>query len=187
MLCQECRRRPATVRMTTIVDGQRSDVHLCEECARTRGELEFGGEAKISLGDMLAALLHQHGVVQPPGAGEGQEGAAKCGTCGFSYEMFVKTGKLGCGACFAAFEPQMRQVLRHVHGSTRHVGRMPRRTGGQLRREREMRGLRQELSQCVQREQFERAAEIRDRIRQLEATGAEEPEQTDVQSGEARA
>jgi len=173
MLCQECRKRPATVKVTTIVDGQKREVHLCDECAAVRGELEFGSGASLSLGDMLAALLHHSGLLshQPE-----ERSDVKCDTCGLSFSQFAKSGKLGCGDCFRQFESQLKPVLRHIHGSARHMGRMPKRAGGLLRVQREIGNLRRELANCVQSERFEQAAQLRDRIRELE-------EQVQAQAG----
>jgi len=167
MLCQECRRRQASVKITTIVNNQKAEVHLCQECASTRGELEFGGEAGISLGGMLAALLHHQGLLKQ--ATESDQLSPRCPNCGLSYERFTKQGKLGCSECFGEFERQLRGVLRHVHGSTKHVGRSPRRAGGTMRLERQVANLRAQLGKAVEAEDFERAAEIRDQLRQLES------------------
>ena len=129
MLCQECRRRPATVKITTIAEGQKHEMHLCGECANSRGELEFGGGAtQVSLGELLAALLHK-GLLKP--AAESGDGP-RCANCGLTYERFTQAGKLGCSECYTAFEAQLRGVLRHIHGSTRHTGRSPKRGGGTL-------------------------------------------------------
>jgi protein arginine kinase activator len=173
MLCQECRRKSASVKITAIIDNQKSELHLCDECARSRGEPEFGTEAKLSIGEMLAALLHHQGTLKPAGASvDGGEDAAeqrqRCPTCGLTYHSFTKQGKLGCSACYEEFDRQMRGVLRHVHGSTRHVGRSPRRAGGAARVRRRIDELRVLLGESVRAQQFERAAELRDEIRQLE-------------------
>lgn len=177
MLCQECRRKPASVKITAIMDHQKSEVHLCEECARSRGELEFGGEAKISVGEMLAALLHHQAAADSAGpSGADPEapagGALRCPGCGLTYQGFTKQGKLGCPSCYDTFDRQMRGVLRHVHGGTRHVGRLPVRAGGAARAQRQLQELRSRLAESVQEEQFERAAALRDQIRQLEAAVA---------------
>lgn len=168
MLCQECRLRPASVKVTTIIGGQKREVHLCDACAQSRGEVEYGGEAKVSIGEMLAALLHQHGLLHPAAADAPD---IQCDNCGLSFAAFTKTGKLGCSECFGKFDEQLKHVLRHIHGSARHVGRMPRRAGGTLRLKRQIQALREELAACVQSEQFERAAELRDKIKGLETAG----------------
>lgn len=166
MLCQECRNQPATVKITTISAGHKEEVHLCEACARKRGEVEFGGEGQVSLGDMLAAFLQHQAAAQP--AVKGEPAPAPCPGCGMPYEQLARTGKLGCRECFSHFEPQVRRILRHVHGSTRHAGRAPLRRGGKLRMQQDIERLTKELTGCVQAEDFERAAQLRDEIRQLE-------------------
>jgi protein arginine kinase activator len=171
MLCQECRVRPATVKITTIAGQTKEELHLCEECARKRGEVEFGGEGQISLGEMLAAFLHQQGVVKP--ATSEEPGPGPCPACGLTYERLARTGKLGCSECFTHFGPQLRSILRHVHGSARHVGRMPKRGGGPLRIQHDISRLKRDLAACVQAEDFERAAQLRDEIRQLELSVAQ--------------
>lgn len=171
MLCQECRCRPASVKITTIVENQKTDVHLCDQCASVRGELEFSAEGSVSLGEMLAALLHhQVGATKPGGGDSGGVGQAstRCPTCGLTYERFTSQGKLGCSDCFTYFERQLRSVLRHIHGSTRHTGRSPTRAQKTLRLQRDLRDLRAALEQAVGEERFERAAEIRDQITLLE-------------------
>lgn len=174
MLCQECRFRPASVKITTIVDNQKADVHLCDQCASVRGELEFSAEGSVSLGEMLAALLHHQMGATKQAAGDsgdiggGSQAAARCPTCGLTYERFSSQGKLGCSECFKHFERQLRSVLRHLHGSTRHAGRSPRRAQRFLRLQRDLRDLRAALDQAVSEERFERAAEIRDQIKLLE-------------------
>ena len=39
MLCQECNKRPATLHFTKIVNGEKTEFHICESCAREKGEM----------------------------------------------------------------------------------------------------------------------------------------------------
>lgn len=187
LLCQDCRQRPATVKIVAIVDNQQTEVHLCEECARKRGEVEFGSEGQLSLGEMLAAFLHHQAAssnAEP--AGPVPE---PCPACGLTYERLVHTGKLGCGECFRHFGPQVERILRHVHGNVRHAGRSPRRGGGPLQVTLRVARLKRELAACVQAEDFERAAVLRDEIRALEGVpaGAPPPAGEPVRPGDEQA
>ncbi len=85
-----------------------------------------------------------------------------------TLQRFTQTGKLGCSECLQQFEPHIRSVLRHVHGSTRHVGRAPKRGGGAVRLQQRVAGFRRDLEAAVKAEDFERAAQLRDQIRDLE-------------------
>ena len=73
----------------------------------------------------------------------------------------------GCSHCFSTFDGSWR-LVRRIHGSSRHTGKVPRRREGSLRSVRELERLREELKLMIQKEEFEKAAELRDRIKALE-------------------
>ncbi len=166
MLCQECRKRPATVHITRIVNGKKTEMDLCEQCAREKGEFEFFAEPQFPIQSFLAGLLGQGLGSQPaiqPAAPQ-----ARCDTCGLTYEDFARSGRLGCSHCYEHFGERLEPVLRRVHGATQHGGKVPARTGGVAQVRRNLRELREALARAVQAEDFEKAAKLRDEIRQLE-------------------
>ena len=85
-----------------------------------------------------------------------------------SYRDFQQTGKIGCAECYRTFRPQLEPLLRRIHGSSVHRGKIPHRTGGTLELKHEIGMLRQQLQESVAQEEFEKAAEYRDKIRALE-------------------
>lgn len=163
MQCDNCGENEAVMHFTQIVDNQVNTFHLCEECA-----IEKGLEPGLGAGDFpLADLLAQIGRSKEE---SGIEKAAVCGFCGLGLEEFKKVGRMGCSHCYAAFESHLRGLLRRLHGSTQHVGKLylpPDPTAAE-RKER-IAALRRRLERAVSREEFERAAQIRDQIRTLEA------------------
>ncbi len=165
MLCEECRERPATVHLTRIVNNRKTEAHLCERCAREREDFGWMMEPKFSIHNLLAGLLDTNG--SPPAVSPaGQE--VRCDKCGLTYRDFARLGRLGCRDCYDRFRERLDPLLRRIHGGTRHAGKVPRRTGGAARARRELERLRQELQRAVTREEFEKAAELRDRIREME-------------------
>lgn len=90
-----------------------------------------------------------------------------CPACHLSFEEFSKTGKLGCSECYHAFRPQMKQVLRSIHGNDTHTGKIPHSADGKLRAKRELEALKLKLNDAVAAEQFEEAAKLRDEIKAL--------------------
>ena len=92
----------------------------------------------------------------------------KCEKCGVSEEQFAKKGLLGCGDCYPIFEEKMLPLLRRIHGNTRHTGKVPERTGGRARLVKEIEVIKRQLKEAISREEFERAAQLRDSIRQME-------------------
>jgi protein arginine kinase activator len=169
MICQECQQRPATVHYTKVVNGQKTEYHLCEQCAREKGEfdLSFGFDPGFSIHNLLAGLLDMEGQQKP--SSWARPADVKCPTCGLSYSEFSRTGRLGCSDCYLAFDKQLEPLLRRIHGSSTHNGKIPERSGGLAKVEAEIRQLSTELQQAVEREDYERAAELRDQIKQLKS------------------
>ena len=87
-----------------------------------------------------------------------------------SLQDFRESGRLGCSECYAAFEAPLRDLLRRLHGSTHHIGRALRRagTGRAGADDQATTELREQLRLAVETENFELAAELRDRLRVLE-------------------
>ncbi len=174
MNCDECGRRPATIRYTEIVDGQLRAWSLCEPCSRERGV--GAGLASISgpLVNILMGLLEDSGVTET--SLQEQE---SCPQCGLTYGEFRRTGRLGCAECYEAFKDELLPLLRRIHGCTEHVGRFPSGHSEHAESLRELRALRSELDGAVRREDYERAAELRDEMR---AVAARQPRKSDVDS-----
>lgn len=165
MLCQECRKRPATVHITKIINGRKTEMDLCEQCAREKGDFDFFAEPQFPIQSFLAGLLGQHLQAQPFAQAAVEP---KCDMCGLTYHEFAQAGRFGCSRCYERFGDRLEPVLRRIHGATQHVGKVPARTGGTLRLRRELANLREALARAVAAEDFERAAKLRDDIRKLE-------------------
>ena len=84
-----------------------------------------------------------------------------------TYEAFVSKGKLGCGDCYKTFHDRLLRPLRQIHGTYEHVGKIPERGGGALKNSRKLERLKAQLDAAVQKQEFEKAAKIRDEINEL--------------------
>jgi len=173
MKCDLCNKK-ATVHLTEIVDGQMSEMHLCEECAR---EKSAHMEQQFGLADLLAGLSDFGKKVK-----EEETEPLICPECGTTYEDFKKFGRLGCSACYDAFHDNLTVLLKKIHGSNQHLGKAPigfkdvpakskpKASGkapvaaGPVTIE----DLKGKLHQAIVDENFELAAELRDKIRDLE-------------------
>ncbi|MFQ5889888.1 MAG: UvrB/UvrC motif-containing protein [Gemmatimonadota bacterium] len=164
MRCDNCRERQAEIHLTQIENSELTTLHLCPTCANEKG---LGGAAlagKVPLADFLAQIGKGREETPPAAPAE------PCPYCGTSAADFRKSGRLGCAQCYAHFEPQLRALLRRLHGSTQHVGRLYLSEGSEVSdRLARLAGLRRRLQQAIETEDFESAAELRDRIHELEA------------------
>ncbi len=162
MLCEDCGKTEATVHLTQVVNDEKVELHLCRECAeKRRFHTPFEG-VPFPLAEFLAGMLDQSLVKKP-----GKVSDTKCSTCGMLFSDFAKTGRLGCGDCYSTFKRQLNDLLRKIHGSTQHRGRGPFTPGDVMRPLREERKLQEELKKAIQEEDFEKAAQLRDRIKAL--------------------
>jgi len=173
MLCQECGKRPATLHFTKIVNGDKTEFHFCEPCAREKGELIPGTANGFSIHNLLSGLLEfdAAGKTASPAAKASQP---RCDFCGMTYSQFSKVGRFGCGECYKHFSDRLTPLLKRVHGNTVHVGKVPKRIGKLVQVRRQIDQLKRELQAAVAQEEFEKAAKLRDHIRELEKQAAAE-------------
>ncbi|WP_342552984.1 UvrB/UvrC motif-containing protein [Paenibacillus sp. FSL R7-0652] len=170
MLCQECNKRPATLHFTKIVNGEKTEFHICESCAREKGEMIPGTAGGFSIHNLLSGLLD----FDPAGKSAAPAKALQCEECGMTYAQFSKIGRFGCSSCYKYFDSRLDPLFKRVHGSTSHVGKVPARAGGRIKVKRQIADLKQHLQQSIAQEEFEEAAQIRDQIRELEKGIAQE-------------
>lgn len=159
MQCQLCNKH-ATVHLTEIVNGQKSEKHLCEECAIKEGVTV---KAHVPINDLLNNLMAAQKETQ-------QIEDMTCPECDITWRQFRKEGLLGCPHDYVAFEEPLRKLIeRTQEGASAHVGRAPRRTGGKHFQRLTLLRLRQELQQAIDQEDYEAAVRLRDEISKCES------------------
>ncbi|GAB6992528.1 UvrB/UvrC motif-containing protein [Paenibacillus pini] len=168
MLCQECGKRPATLHFTKIVNGEKTEFHFCESCAREKGEMIPGTSGGFSIHSLLSGLLDIETMGKNATGATKASQTLRCEECGMTYSQFSKIGRFGCSSCYKYFDDRLDPLFKRVHGSLVHVGKVPKRGGGRIQVKRKIDDLKQELQQRIQQEEFEEAAELRDQIRNLE-------------------
>ena len=186
MLCQICKANPATIHIQEIVNGETNTLHICAECARKRNLAEDSA-ANSHFHEMLERLtqaianradLKLADLFEQKNPQEEETQDLQCDACGTSWHEFKKNGKVGCAACYEKFSQLLLEDFAlNQHGSV-HCGKTPPETVEQwhdpavserigLRRELER--LRKGLDESIRREEFEQAAEIRDKIAAIES------------------
>jgi protein arginine kinase activator len=166
MICQRCQERPATIHLTKVINFEKTEIHLCEVCAKSAGsELGLMVEPNFTFQNLIAGILEgEIGMYQQPNASQ----ELVCKNCGLTFSDFRNRGLLGCGECYRYFQSGLEPLLKRVHGSTLHTGKVPKRTGGMVRLRKEIEQLKFQLQQAVNGEEYEKAAQIRDEIRRLQ-------------------
>ena len=190
MLCEHCKMREATVKYVEVINGVKSEHNLCAQCASRLdiGQYSAIFEGEFPLGKLLSGLLG----VEDTSETEGKYAGVVCHSCGTTYEDFVKDSQFGCPDCYSVFDPLIRENIKHLQGSERHVGKHPGKSpyvddgaspadgenGGKGEKENKISAgeqiklLQSRLREAVRREEYETAAALRDQIHHLkEETG----------------
>lgn len=162
MNCQRCQQRTANVHITQFINGQKHEAHLCEECAQAAKITVELPQLPINNLKNLLAFLGQGNLVDRSAP------ELICNNCQTSYHKVHETGYVGCSDCYEQFTKQIEPVLKKIHGTNMHRGKIPNRLGAIYLIKREMEDLKSQLRQAVELEEYEKAAGLRDRIKLLE-------------------
>jgi protein arginine kinase activator len=166
MLCQICQKRPATVHYTQIVDGKKVELYLCEQCANENSN-KLNIMFPFNISNFFSGLVlpenESHYITSPT-----EDNI--CKTCGMSFNDFKDEGKLGCENCYEVYKDKLTPILKRLHGSTRHTGKVPGKLYKSIKVSKEIEILKQQLDEAIRKEEYEEAAKIRDKIKAIEKT-----------------
>ena len=169
MLCQDCKKREAHVHMTQIVNNDKTTLSLCKECAAARGFHSPLDNMPFPLADILAGLSEE---IKGTFKTESDE-KITCSGCGLTFEQFTEQGRFGCGECYNAFRSRLEHIMRKIHGASLHRGSLPNFVTVNDETDpsskpisvKEEERLETELTKAIDAEDFERAAELRDKLK----------------------
>jgi protein arginine kinase activator len=176
MKCQHCE-KTATFHITELThpDGP-AILHLCEEHARTFFSQEGPAHPASALTNMLAKQLKLEKVTEDLANIDKKQ----CPMCGITFAEFRKGGRLGCPYDYVAFEEDLLPLLVNIHGGTMHAGKVPHDLSGSPERQFRLKQLKEEMKDAIQKEQYEAAGKLRDRIAAIERGEHMEPDETDA-------
>ncbi len=164
MICDVCKKNPAKLHITQLVNEKKYTLHICPMCANEKGitgptintdfsiEHLMSGESATEVEPKIEAGTHQ-----------------TCSSCGLSYGAFKESGRLGCSLCYDTFSTQLKPLLQKIQKEVKHNGKVPNKGNQELVLKRNITDLRMKLKEAVSQEHFEMAAQLRDQIRQLES------------------
>jgi len=165
MKCENCN-KAATVHLTEIRSGKKIERHLCEQCAAaSEGVPVKGGHTPIN--ELLTNFVMAHSGLQ-------KDLGTTCEHCGITWAEFRQHGLFGCEHDYDLFEKDLSPLLQRAHESaTHHTGKVPTRAAAgtgvpKKRKSVDMTKLKKELQRAVENEDYERAAQLRDAIKEAE-------------------
>ena len=167
MLCQHCKKNEATTHVKTMINGEYAEYRLCSACAHELGYDSVFPDMTADFGGLLSSFFSN--------ALPALSGAAHCKNCGSTLGDIKRTGKVGCADCYDTFFNELMPMIRNIHGNTEHKGKRPDVIEYSVNSDEPEKAadktaaLKEELKKAIENENFERAAQLRDEIKRLEA------------------
>ena len=161
MKCDYCDSK-ATVFLTQLVEGQMKKVCLCEPCAKDKGVTDPTG---FSMADMLLGGTigkAMEGLPVVPG-----NNPRKCPSCGFTLDDLRRVRRFGCADCYQTFSEEVSHMLRSMHKSSEHIGKVPEGLAAKKVLDQRLDDLKEKLDAAIAAESYEEAAGLRDEIQNL--------------------
>lgn len=158
-ICEKCGQKPVSVHYRETVNGVSTERFLCADCA---GEMGLGQTGFFSEDWMKPFSLFAPKSVEKEGE--------LCPVCKTSLSRIRREGKFGCSACYDAFASRLD--MTPFTGNGYRGGRLAEPKKGEAKPEEKKDSLsdwKKKLQKAIQEENYELAAEIRDRIRAEEA------------------
>lgn len=169
--CHICGKR-ASIYLTQIINGQAKDLALCETCARNKGlfdpqalafaEQFFPEAFRQKVDKIVKELIGQSETAQEKTLPRrnSTDLLTHCPSCGFSLDEFRQIGRLGCPDCYSVFADELNTDAEpgSETPTTEKATDSP-----AVRRSK----LERQLQEAVEKEDYETAAQIRDRLKSM--------------------
>lgn len=175
MLCQKCHKKTASVFISSIINGQETRMYLCNDCAKDYPLFKFNSQDPFSIKDVMEKFdISEGDSIDTKKENllaidkDCEEKEIICPNCYSTYDEYRQTGKVGCSKCYEVFEKQLKPILRNIYGYEEYIGKSPKKDNSHIYTSKEMRVLKEDLNRAVEQEEYEKAADIRDKIKELE-------------------
>ncbi len=162
--------------LTQIINGQVTELALCEACARAKGlfdpqsltfaEKFFPEEFKERMDRIMQELANTK--ESPSGnltSSPSPDVLTQCPVCHFSLEDFRRTGRLGCPDCYAVFASELDTRSNNTPAKAEPASSC---SGEAVSPALQRTQLEQQLRIAIDKEDYETAALLRDKLKTLD-------------------
>ena len=166
MLCQNCGKNEATTHIKQVIYGDTAERHLCSECAEHLGYGDafsgFGFNISGLFGNFFGDAVHSLNTPRK---------VTRCAKCGYSFNDIVRDGRVGCAECYKTFYNELKPSIQRIHGQVHHNGKIASTVEPVNEQENsvsEVEELKSKMEEAIKTQNFELAAQLRDKIKELE-------------------
>lgn len=152
-----------TIKVVRVIGGKRNEI-----------EISAGRARELGISDMPSPPVSVAYLMDGLFVGVGSSGSDQmCSVCGTTLRDVLLRHRVGCAHCYDSFAPSIGRLLKFHYRTDRHHDRLPVRLQRYRNLLLEREALQHRLTLAVESEDFESAAEIRDRIGQIGITDGE--------------
>lgn len=166
MLCEKCKKNEARINLVKVVNGEKYEIWLCENCAKDISDIPFLNSIGEGINFPFQGIIS--GILSNVENVKERPKNTVCSNCGLTYDEFKKNGKLGCGNCYKEFSNLLETKIKKIQTGSKHVGKIPKINGKDIIQRRELKSLKLQLQNLISNEEYERAAVVRDKIKKVE-------------------
>ncbi|MBE6825092.1 MAG: hypothetical protein E7513_07090 [Ruminococcaceae bacterium] len=165
MLCQHCKSKEANTHVKSVINGEYQEFMLCSECAKEMGYSNIFSDMHSDFNSILGSFFSN--------ALPERSQTTRCKVCGSTYHDIAKSGQVGCANCYDLFIGELMPTIRRIHGNTTHCGKSPdkvdtKTTSLKQDNKSHIDELKAQLKVAIEEQNFEKAAELRDEIKEME-------------------
>lgn len=165
MLCQSCQKKQANTHIKSIVNGELTELMLCSDCAEKMG---YGNvfSHMFDIGSLMSGFMGE-----PSTSALAAE--QRCPMCGSTFSSISKSGRVGCATCYDVFYDRLLPSIKRIHGNTVHTGKRAAIPAEESAAPavNKVSDLKKQMQSAIDNQEFEKAAELRDKIKELEQGG----------------
>lgn len=189
MICEICKQNEAAVHVTKIVNGYKQEMNICESCAKGMDHFNIAVDvdgsfpATFSFQNILSGFMD---YINQNSQSAVKDSDPVCKNCGTAYSQFRKQGLLGCPECYKNFSINLNAIIKRVQGNVEHVGKIPQKSGKDILGKRKLIKLKEDLQKAITEEEYEKAAQFRDMIRDLQKEEKEEQKEEKAEQKEEK-
>lgn len=158
MKCEKCHEKEATVFISQNINGETTEMNLCETCAAEYDRPAL--DESISFQQFLSGFMESD-------KSNVSTGVDICPSCGMSLLDFRRNSKVGCAQCYKTYRDHLMPVVKRLHGTTKHTGKVPGKIDEEVKSQKTLEHYEGQLKVALMKEDYEQAAYFRDKIRSL--------------------
>ena len=180
MLCDKCGINQATIQYVQVINGDKTELHLCKDCAAKMGINAPNVDIPFSMPLNFSNIFNNLFDSGNRPIAEINKTDLTCPKCNTTFNEFLKNGAIGCSECYKTFEKEFEKIIKRTHGTNKYIGKKYTKkntSADEVPKEKikpkenskleTIESLTRELKECINEERYEDAAKIRDKIAKL--------------------